>query len=143
MSLLNFFDLKPLNTSKRPLNVNHTFFKDTLYIYHIDFEYWVDFSFKTEFWNNRNFGLQQELYILEIFLRNEWQMTWVTWPRLTLENDVVSLIDGVRSSDLDILNRRRNYSIFLLLCLFGQFIKNTTIFYRIEAAPFSFKFLPA
>ena len=32
VSLLNFFDLKPLNTSKRPLNVNHTFFRDALYL---------------------------------------------------------------------------------------------------------------
>ena len=33
VSLLNFFDLKPLNTSKRALNTNHPFFWDTLYIY--------------------------------------------------------------------------------------------------------------
>ena len=33
VSLLNFFDLKPLNTSKRPLNVNHTFFRDTRYLF--------------------------------------------------------------------------------------------------------------
>ena len=32
VSLLNFFDLKPLNTSKRALNTNHPFFWDTLYI---------------------------------------------------------------------------------------------------------------
>ena len=29
--LLNFFDLKPLNTSKRPLNASPTFFRDTRY----------------------------------------------------------------------------------------------------------------
>ena len=33
VSLLNFFDLKPLNTSKRALNTNPPFFWDTLYIY--------------------------------------------------------------------------------------------------------------
>ena len=32
VSLLNFFYLKPLNTSKRALNTNHPFFWDTLYI---------------------------------------------------------------------------------------------------------------
>ena len=32
VSLLNFFDLKPLNTSKRALNTNHPFFWDTLYL---------------------------------------------------------------------------------------------------------------
>ena len=32
VSLLNFFYLKPLNTSKRALNPNHPFFWDTLYI---------------------------------------------------------------------------------------------------------------
>ena len=32
VSLLNFFDLKPPNTSKRALNTNHPFFWDTLYI---------------------------------------------------------------------------------------------------------------
>ena len=30
---LTFFYSKPLNTSKRPLNVNPTFFRDTLYVY--------------------------------------------------------------------------------------------------------------
>ena len=33
VSLLNFFDLKPLNTSKRALNTNPPFFWDTLYIH--------------------------------------------------------------------------------------------------------------
>ena len=33
VSLLNFFDLKPLNTSKRALNINPPFFGDTLYIH--------------------------------------------------------------------------------------------------------------
>ena len=32
VSLLNFFYLKPLNTSKQALNTNHPFFWDTLYI---------------------------------------------------------------------------------------------------------------
>ena len=32
VSLLNFFDLKPLNTSKRALNTNPPFFWDTLYV---------------------------------------------------------------------------------------------------------------
>ena len=32
VSLLNFFDLKPPNTSKRALNTNHPFFWDTLYL---------------------------------------------------------------------------------------------------------------
>ena len=32
VSLLNFFDLKPLNTSKRALNTNPPFFWDTLYM---------------------------------------------------------------------------------------------------------------
>ena len=32
VSLLNFFDLKPLNTSKQALNTNPPFFWDTLYV---------------------------------------------------------------------------------------------------------------
>ena len=37
VSLLNFFDLKPLNTSKRALNTSPPFFWDTLYIRVLDF----------------------------------------------------------------------------------------------------------
>ena len=34
----DFFDLKPLNTSKRALNTNHPFFWDTLYFFFCQFQ---------------------------------------------------------------------------------------------------------
>ena len=112
VSLLNFFDLKPL---KRPINVNPPFFRDTLYVYvhskccHLD-------SLLTP---SLDLGVEDTLVELEverasplILVTHNRRLTFI---RLTFLTEMEIIQSDIEKPFMSKINNSNNFPPFLYL----------------------------